>query len=228
MFVWKIVFELWCVWSAEFKVLKPSSLLSTSHQLPYQRRQPDRRAWWRGRNHWTSRTGTGRRLVDDSWRPRGRPLFGRTHPQSEQTASRSISPRLRLDFEKLGSGGWRVSLLSRSNYFQTSLFLDCYSLLPLSICCPISIAILRAHHQRHRSVGCANPPSPIARISVSREVCLTRVRRVSPMVFWSSWHPNLHTRINVLDGCVCSFSAFAKCHFKKCSFEKPTSNQALS
>lgn len=91
----------------------PSTLLITalifsftwSHQLLYQRRQFDRGAWWPGRSPWTSRTGGGRRPVGGSWRRSGPPPSGRTRPRSGRTVSRSISPRLRLDFEKMGCRG---------------------------------------------------------------------------------------------------------------------------
>lgn len=72
--------------------------------------------------------------------------------------------------------GQRVTLLSRSNYFKTSLFLDCYSLYSSFI---HLLSDLDSHPQ------CPSPTplvcrmcqtsSPIARISVSSNVCLTWV-----------------------------------------------------
>ena len=101
---------------------------SQSHQPPYQRRQFDRGVWWRGRDPWTSPTRGGRRPVGGSWRPSGQLPSGRTQPRSEQTASRSIFLRLRLDFEKTGSGVATSPCSQVQTTLKLAFFLDCYSL----------------------------------------------------------------------------------------------------
>ena len=154
---------------------------SQSNHLPYQRRQFDRGVWWRGRNPWTSQTGGGRRLVGGSWPPNGQPPSGRTQPRSEQTASRSIFPRLRLDFEKTGSGVDTSPCSHVQTTLKLAFFLDCYSLYS-------SFIHLLSDLDRHPQCPSRTPlvcrmcqaSSPIARISVSRYVCLTWVGWVSP------------------------------------------------
>lgn len=67
-------------------------------------------AWWclvwvdtpypSGRSPWTSGTVRGQKRGGGCCRPRGPPPSGRTQPQRAPTASRSTSPRPRLDFER--------------------------------------------------------------------------------------------------------------------------------
>lgn len=125
--------------------------------------------------------------------------------------------------------GQCVTLLSHSNYFQTSLFLDCYSLYSSFI---HLLSDLDSHPQ------CPSPTPlvcrmcqtscPIARVSVSRNVCLTWVGWVSR--WFAGHHDTQPTRAssNVLNGCVCSSSAFAKCHLKSAALKNLPATRPLS
>lgn len=170
---------------------------------------------WQGRNPWTSQTDTDRRPGGGSWQLSGQPPSGRTQPRSERTASKSIFPRLRLDFEKIGSG----ANMSPCSHIQTTLklafFLNCYS----------SFIHLLSNLDSHPQCPSPTPlvcrmcqvSSPIARISVSRNVWVTRVGWVFPGLIMIHGLQVLSS--SVLDGYVCSFSAFAKCHLKSAALK---------
>lgn len=184
--------------------------------------------WLQGRNLWTSQTGTDRRPVGGSWLPSAQPRSGRTQLRSEQIASRSIFPRLRLDFEKTGAKSWHVPLLQGSNNFKTSLFfLGCFSLCSFFT---HLLSDLRSHPQCPSSNTIdlldVQVSFPVRRISVCRNVRLEWVGWVSPR-FAGDTQPTTPSSV-VLDELSCSFSAFAKCHFKTCSFENPPATRPWS
>lgn len=160
----------------------------------------------RGRSPWTSQTDTDRRPVGGSWQPSGQPPSGRTQPRRERTASRSIFPRLRLDFEKIGSG----ANMSPCSHIQATLafFLDCYS----------SFIHLSSNLYSHPQ--CPSPTLLVCRMC-RRSSLITTVSRCV-WVTWVGWvlpwlagdHDTRPTKLRV-----CSFSAFAKCHLKSAALK---------